>query len=211
MGSIGYVASSWSRVIVPNVVGLTALNASTQIISAGLTVGTVTTTTTGATSGNNGTVASQSLSAGSDVERSTSVSYVTYNYVTTTPPPDTTAPPGVLGIWYAYCTPNFGPSGPTFAANTNCVDRYNLLMNLGEIGSSWSCAAGYDNDPNKAGITAPNCDIGGTTTTTTTTTSTTSTSTAAPTTTTTASPCGDYPPDQEPGNCYCSEGVWVCG
>ena len=32
-------------------------------------------------------------------------------------------------------------------------------MNFGEIGSSWSCAAGYDNDPNKAGITAPNCDI----------------------------------------------------
>lgn len=208
MSSIGYVASSWSRVIVPNIVGLTALNASTQIISADLTVGTVTTTTTGATSGNNGTVASQSLSAGSDVERSTSVSYVTYNYVTTT---TTTPAPGVLGIWYAYCTPNFGPSGPTFAANTNCVDRYNLLMNLGEIGSSWSCAAGYDNDPNKAGITAPNCDGGGTTTTTTTTTSTTSTSTAAPTTTTTPSPCGAYPPGQEPGACFCSEGVWVCG
>ncbi len=149
MGSIGYVASSWSRVIVPSIIGLSSTVANSTLTSANLSVGTVTTTTTGATSGNNGTVASQSLSAGSDAERSTSVSYVTYNYVE--------PPPGVLGIWYSYCEPNFGPSGPTFAANTNCVDRYNLLNNLGEIGSSWSCAVGYDNDPNKAGITAPDC------------------------------------------------------
>ena len=151
MGSIGYVASSWSRVIVPSIIGLSASAANSALTSASLSVGTVTTTTTGATSGNNGTVQSQSLSAGSDAERSTSVSYVTYNYIEE-------PPPGVLGIWYSYCMPNFGPSGPTFAADTNCVDRYNLLMNLGEIGSSWSCAVGYDNDSNKAGITAPNCD-----------------------------------------------------
>jgi hypothetical protein len=162
LSSIGYVASSWSRVIVPNIIGLTALNASTQIISAGLSVGTVTTTTSGATSGNNGTVATQEIPAGTDVERSTSVAYATYNYIA--PPPVFTAPPpGVLGIWYAYCEKNSEiPSGPNFTSSYNCVSLFNELMQLGEIGGSWSCASGYDNDPNKAGITAPDCTFGGT-------------------------------------------------
>ena len=150
MGSIGYVASSWSRVIVPSIIGLSTSAANSALTSASLSVGTVTTTTSGATSGNNGTVATQSISAGTNVERSTSISYVTYNYVE--------PPPGVLGIWYSYCEPNFGPSGPTCATGVTCVQRFNELNSLGEIGGSWSCATGYDNDPSKAGITAPNCD-----------------------------------------------------
>lgn len=150
MGSIGYVASSWSRVIVPSIIGLSASAANSALTSASLSVGTVTTTTTGATSGNNGTVQSQSLSAGSNAERSTAVSYVTYNYVEEPPPP-------LLGIWYAYCSVNFGPEGPLFTTGRTCQQQYDILTQFGEVGGNWSCAIGYSNDSNMAGITAPNC------------------------------------------------------
>lgn len=152
MSSIGYVASSWSRVIVPSIIGLSTSAANSALTSANLSVGTVTTTTSGATSGNNGTVATQSISAGTDAERSTSVSYVTYDYVETPPPP-------LLGIWYAYCGVNSGPEGPLFTTGRTCQQQYDLLTQFGEVGSNWSCAIGYSNDTNKAGITAPFCDI----------------------------------------------------
>jgi len=72
---------------VPNVVSLSSGTANTTIISAGFVVGTVTTTTSGATSVNNGTVASQSPTAGTTATLGTSVSYTTYNYIAPTYPP----------------------------------------------------------------------------------------------------------------------------
>lgn len=80
LSSVGIVSSSRSRVIVPDISGLSSSDAVSALTAASLTAGTVTTTTSGATSGNNGQVASQGVSAGSDLERGATVSYVTYSY-----------------------------------------------------------------------------------------------------------------------------------
>jgi hypothetical protein len=72
---------------VPNIVGLSSSGADMTIGMGGFTVGTVTTTTAGATSGNNGTVAFQSPTAGTTATLGTAVSYTLYNYIAPTFPP----------------------------------------------------------------------------------------------------------------------------
>lgn len=76
-----------STVVVPNIVGLTPSQALDALTAVELTVGTTSTTTSGANSSNNGTIESQTVTAGSLVERLSSVGYTTYSY-SAPPPPD---------------------------------------------------------------------------------------------------------------------------
>jgi beta-lactam-binding protein with PASTA domain len=104
LGLVGYFASSSSRVIVPSVLGQSASSASSILTAAGLTPLSGGSTSTNATSGNDGTVASQSISSGSDAERGTNVSYVLYSY---------TAP----------CVPNWQVTNTTSSCS-NCQTTY---------------------------------------------------------------------------------------
>jgi len=121
--SIGYVASSGSRVIVPNIVGLTTSAASTTLTAAGLTLGNSTGSTgTGATSENNGKIASQSVASGSAVDRGTTVTYTTYSY---TPP----------------CTPSYSYSEQVTRACNGCDYIYNLIATDVTCGTGSSTVA----------------------------------------------------------------------
>lgn len=81
MRSIGYFASSGSSILVPNIVGQTTSAASTTLSSVGLVLGSSTgTTTSGATSENNGKIASQSVAAGTYTNYGTTITYTTYSY-----------------------------------------------------------------------------------------------------------------------------------
>ena len=66
---------------VPNVVGLTNSAAQAALVAAGLVLGTSTPTNTGATSGNNGKVKTQSVAAGTQVDAGSTVNVTIYNYV----------------------------------------------------------------------------------------------------------------------------------
>ena len=81
------INGAWTRLIttVPNILNQTAANANAALSNAGLNVGTVTTTTSGATAGNNGTVQSQNPTSGLLADARSSVNYVTFNYI---PPPN---------------------------------------------------------------------------------------------------------------------------
>jgi hypothetical protein len=81
------VTTPASTAPVPNLAGLTASAANTAITNAGFTVGTVTTTTVGAYSGNNATVASQSPTSGTSALLGSAVSYQLFDYVAPTFPP----------------------------------------------------------------------------------------------------------------------------
>ena len=76
-----------STASVPNINGLTAASANSTITGAGFAVGTVTTTTSGATSGHDGTVASQSPTSGTVATLGSAVSYTLFNYIAPTYPP----------------------------------------------------------------------------------------------------------------------------
>ena len=65
----------------PNVVGLTETAAGTALVAAGFVKGTVTTTATGATAGNDGQVKTQSIAATTMTNLGTSVNLVKYAYV----------------------------------------------------------------------------------------------------------------------------------
>jgi hypothetical protein len=71
-------------VLVPDLSGLSSSAAQSAITAAGLTVGSISSTSSGANSGNNGQVASSSPTTGTLVDYETSVSFVTYSY---SPPP----------------------------------------------------------------------------------------------------------------------------
>ena len=79
--------------VVPNVVGLTEAEAYDTIDSYGF-VASRSTSTIGANSGNNGTVKSQSPSAGVSRTLGTTVSFVVYSYTA----PTTTTAPNVVGL-----------------------------------------------------------------------------------------------------------------
>ncbi|MGE4286469.1 MAG: PASTA domain-containing protein [Phycisphaerae bacterium] len=72
-------------IAVPDVTGMTQTAAEAAITGAGLAVGTVTTTETGATEANDGTVASQDPAAANEVEAGTAVDIVLYEYVAAPP------------------------------------------------------------------------------------------------------------------------------
>lgn len=103
MRSIGYVASSGSRILVPSITGLSPSSASSALSAVGLSLGSGTTTTSGASSGNDGLIASQSPASGDYVDYGSSVSYVTYNYVATPPP----------------CVPSYGAEYPVTTGTCN--------------------------------------------------------------------------------------------
>jgi len=124
LGSIGYVASSWSRVIVPNIVGLSTSAAASALSAVGLVLGSSTgTTTSGANSGNNGNLATQSVASGADVERGTTITYTTYYYYVAPPPPTPPTPPH---------PPPVGCNPPT---GSPCVISYSCAT----VGCSFCC------------------------------------------------------------------------
>lgn len=87
LGSIGFL-SGGSRVLVPNIVGLSTSAATTALSNVGLTLGSSTgSTSSGASSENNGYVASQSVASGADVDRGSTVTYTTYSYTAPVSPP----------------------------------------------------------------------------------------------------------------------------
>jgi hypothetical protein len=87
MLNAGILASSSSLVLVPDLSNFNLSQVNSALQTAGLVVGTVTTTATNATSSNSGLVSTQSPMAGTLVERFTQVNYVTYSYTAPTPTP----------------------------------------------------------------------------------------------------------------------------
>lgn len=79
LGNLGYYSGK-GMVLVPDLSGLYSSAAQAAIAAAGLTVGSISSTSSGATSGNNGQVASSTPSSGTLVDYETSVSFVTYSY-----------------------------------------------------------------------------------------------------------------------------------
>lgn len=74
----GAGTASAPKVAVPTLVGLLQAAAEDALLDAGLTVGTVSTTATGANSGNNGKVKTQATSAGTEVNLGTAVNFTVY-------------------------------------------------------------------------------------------------------------------------------------
>lgn len=172
------ILSSSSLVVVPDLFGMTPSQAIAALSAAEILVGSTSTTSSGATSGNNGLIASQSVAAGSLVERYSSVGYATYYYVDPTPT-TTPTPTPTYGIWISGCS---GGSGSrTFLDSTwTCESATAYLQGSGY--TNISCAAGYENSPT---VSIPSCS---------TTTTTTPTPTEPPPTTTSAPSCtpGSY-------------------
>ena len=78
--NVGFI--TYEAPTVPNVVDFDSLAAATSFIEeSGLVVGTVTTSTTGATSGNDGWIKSQNPASGTKVDAGSAVNLVTYDYV----------------------------------------------------------------------------------------------------------------------------------
>jgi hypothetical protein len=75
------------NVTMPNILGLTSGSAVTVLANAGITTYSSTTSSDGATSGNNGKVKSQNPGIGSVLNYGDSVSFVTYNYTAATTGP----------------------------------------------------------------------------------------------------------------------------
>lgn len=100
---------------VPNVLGQTLSSATTSIQNAGFSVSS-STTTVGATSGNNGTVASQSPSGGTTATLGTTVSITTYNYI-----PPTASVPNVVGQTQAAATTSLQNAGFVVSIATTSV------------------------------------------------------------------------------------------
>lgn len=71
--------------LVPGLIGLTNSEAQAALVAAGLVLGTSTPTSTGATSQNNGTVKTQSVASGTQVDAGTTVDVTIYNYVAANP------------------------------------------------------------------------------------------------------------------------------
>lgn len=111
------VISSRSTVIVPDLSGLTSSQALSALSAVELTVGSTSTTASGANSSNNGKVASQSVSVGTEVERYSSVNYVTYYYEAA--PPPTCSPLSTTSGGTAS-----GPIVDLSGNNTYCVQYY---------------------------------------------------------------------------------------
>lgn len=78
--TVSYVTYYNPQVAVPNLLGMNLIQVGDALTSVGL-VGSNTLSTDGATSGNNGTVKSQAIAAGTMVDPGTTINYVLYNYV----------------------------------------------------------------------------------------------------------------------------------
>lgn len=107
-----YVEPPPASTTVPNVIGQAQSTAVSNIQNAGL-VASVSTTSSGATSGNNGTVASQSPSGGSSVSQGSTVSITVFSYT----PPSVTVP-NVIGQSQSSATSTLQNSGFGVSVNT---------------------------------------------------------------------------------------------
>lgn len=118
-GVLGFYAASKGSAVVPLLTGLSSAQAQSALTSVSLTVGSVTTTTSGATSGNDGTVASQSVAAGTVLNQQDSVSIVVYSYVVAPPnfPPDFPTP---TTTWY--CRTTYA-NGTTTGVTSHSTDQ----------------------------------------------------------------------------------------
>ena len=116
---------------VPALAGLTQAAAEASLIAKGFVLGGVTTTTSGATSGNNGLVQSQTPTAGSALAASGSVALVLYAYVAPAAP-----------VVTAGGTPSLG--GTATATNTFTGGMWSLSATPapGYTFTSWACSNG---------------------------------------------------------------------
>jgi hypothetical protein len=132
-GSIGFLAASGSRVLVPNIVGLTTSAASSALSAVGLVLGSSTgSTTSGANSGNNGYVASQSVSSGSYVNFGTTITYTTYSYTEPPPPPN---PP----VWTDSSIVNSFTAGSSYSDSVSATNgaSYSFIQPDGNVYPYW--------------------------------------------------------------------------
>ena len=133
MLNAGILSSSSSLVLVPDLAGLDTLQANALIQSLQFTSASSTTTATGATSSNNGLIASQSLVPNTLAERYTTLSYVTYAYVAPPPPPP---PPPPLP---PPPPPEPPPGNVCGTACGNCIDNGGQWIFTSSSGSDGYC------------------------------------------------------------------------
>lgn len=140
LSSLGFIGSG-SRVLVPNVVGMSPGTAISTIEGVGLVAVSGGQTSSGATSQNNGTVASQnpvvSESSKPDLERGGSVTYVTYSY---TPPPS--YPPQWQDNALANFTAGNSYSDSVTASNMNYGGLYSIASGSLPSGISLNTSTG---------------------------------------------------------------------
>lgn len=107
----------------PNIVDLPTSAASSALSAVGLVLGSSTgSTSSGATSENNGKIATQSVASGNYVDYGTTITYTTYNYV----------PP---------CTPSYSYSEEVTRACNGCDYIYNLIRTDTTCGTGSSTIA----------------------------------------------------------------------
>lgn len=116
-GVLGFYAASKGSAVVPLLTGLSSSQAQSAITAVSLTVGSVNTTTSGATSGNNGTVYSQSVPAGTVLNQQDTVDIVVYLYVPA--PPDFTPTPTPTTTYYCKTADENGVVSPEFTSSTD--------------------------------------------------------------------------------------------
>jgi hypothetical protein len=195
LGVLGFYAASKGSSVVPLLTGLGSSQAQSAITAVGLTVGSVTTTSSGATSENNNTVATQSIAAGTVVDQQTIVNIVTYAYV---PVPPTFGPeftPTPTTVWYCRYMEN---TGDTFTYESATNESY---CTNGVAGVSCS-TSGYP-APSSGIYTCPPAPPTFTPPTFTPPTFTPPTFTPAPAT------CLGQP-EPYPGECFCTGSGWLC-
>jgi hypothetical protein len=151
LGSLGFIASR-GMVAVPNLSGLTTVQAEAAIVSAGLSFGGSTSSSTGDSALHN-RIATQSVTAGQLLDYDREVSFVYYNYISSPPVSytytyycRTRTSSGLSGI----TTSSTDVSGNTCGSSiTSCVyARTDLGGDPGDPGSIPACpgcTAGCDN------------------------------------------------------------------
>lgn len=133
------ILGSSSLVSVPDLTNLTPSEALSLLSSLELLVGSTSTTTSGANASNDGKIASQSVVAGTSVERYTSVNYVTYYYYVAPPPPPN--PPPAQTVYFVFCNGNSVTSGAS--SGGDCATLY------AQYGypTGWSCGSSEQSQP----------------------------------------------------------------
>lgn len=118
LGGIGFL-SGGSRVIVPNIVGLSTSAASTALSNVGLVLGSSTgSTSSGANSGNDGYVATQSVASGADLDRTSTITYTTYSYTAPSNPPS----------WIDQTISNSFTAGSAYSDSVSATNSPNYLI-----------------------------------------------------------------------------------
>ena len=126
-------------VSMPDLSGLTVANARSAILSAGLKVGSLSSTSSSSSS-NQDRVSAQAIAAGTLIDYETSVNFQYYVYVA--PPPSEPTAPYIIGYTYGDCINN-GSSYTqddltTCNSSTYCFDRITTQPRHKEILDTWS-------------------------------------------------------------------------